>query len=333
MKFLLIVLFFLTFFNCTNDISNSFEHKKKTGSNEGIYPMDYSEETRSSELEQYYMAYDRVLSLWPVPYNELTIPTSYGSAHVITSGPENAPPIVLLHGMNSSSTMWYPNIGELSKDHKVYAIDNLTEPGKSIMSRKVNNREDLIDWYIELLDTLEINNFTLIGASKGGWLAVKLALYFQDSVDKLILLSPLQTFGHIPPGTKILSAIRYALNPNRQRLSDVLESMSANVTRLDTLYIDQFYRGTKIAGSTGMLMNFSPFGRKELKTLKMPVLVLIGDQDIINKKSVIEKANEYIPNAETWIIKDAGHFLTVDQSEIINSRIINFLNEQEVTSK
>jgi pimeloyl-ACP methyl ester carboxylesterase len=80
-------------------------------------------------------------------------------------------------------------------------------------------------------------------------------------------------------------------------------------------------------------MKFKPYKRKELKTLKMPVLVLIGDQDIINKKSIIEKANKFIPHAETWIIQDAGHFLSMDQSEITNSRILDFLNTQEVTSK
>lgn len=331
MKCFLITQILLIFHNCAFDIGNSFESEKKTGFAESQGSSAHNKPV--TETEQYHAAYDRALSLWPVPYMELAIETSFGNAQIIASGPDKAPPVVLLHGMNASSTMWYPNIGELSKNHKVYAIDNLTEPGKSEMNRKVNYMEEVINWYIEILDKLEIHEFTLIGASKGGWLAVNLALHLQNRVERLILLSPLQTFSRIPPGTKVLSAISYALNPKRHRLDNVLKSMSIDVSRMDTLYVDQFHLGSKIADPALLLKNFTPFTRKELITLKMPVLVLIGDKDIINKKSAVEKANEYIPQAETWIIRDAGHFLSMDQSEVTNDRIVNFLNSKDVTTK
>jgi pimeloyl-ACP methyl ester carboxylesterase len=59
----------------------------------------------------------------------------------------------------------------------------------------------------------------------------------------------------------------------------------------------------------------------------MPVLLLIGDHDIIIKGKSIEKAKELLPHSETSIIKNAGHFLSFDQSETINSRILDFLNQ------
>ena len=318
---LLMAMVILTISNCKYDISNSYDTDSS-----GLTTTKYNEAIPPSEIEQYFKAYDKTLTLWPVPYRELIIETGFGNAHVISSGSDNAPPMVLLHGMNASSTMWYPNIGELSKDHKVYAIDNLTEPGKSEMTRQMNNVDDLIKWYVEIVDKLGIEDFTLIGASKGGWLAVKLALSLQNRVKKLILLSPLQTFSPIPPGTKVLSAISYGLNPNPQRLRNALNSMSTHVSEIDKLYIDQFHLGSLIADPANLLVGFIPFSRKELRKLKMPVLVLIGDQDIINNKAVIEIANEFIPHAETWIIPDAGHFLSMDQTEITNFRILDFLN-------
>ena len=35
-------------------------------------------------------AYDAALKLWPVSYDELDIPTRFGTTHVVTAGPQNA---------------------------------------------------------------------------------------------------------------------------------------------------------------------------------------------------------------------------------------------------
>lgn len=60
---------------------------------------------RSPEAKRRYLdAYDDVLAQWPVPYQELTIPTPFGDTHVVSSGDTNSPPLVLLHATGTSST-------------------------------------------------------------------------------------------------------------------------------------------------------------------------------------------------------------------------------------
>ncbi len=279
-----------------------------------------------SEMKQYQELYDTVMRLWPVPYKELTIETTYGIAHIIYSGNEKSKPVVMLHGMNASSTMWYPNVGPLVTDYRIYAIDDLTEPGRSELLEPIDYIEDLISWYIEILDQLDIQNFILIGASKGGWLAVKLALRIPHRVEKMVLLSPLQTFSNISPSLKFISAIRFALNPTRKTMQTALQSMSSNSSKIDRRYIDQFLMGSQMAENSGIIFKFRLFKRKELEILEMPVLILIGDEDIINKKSVVKKANKFIRGAETFIINDAGHFLSMDQTEATNNKIKEFMN-------
>ena len=44
----------------------------------------------------YLAAYDAAMKLWPVPYEEMDIPTRFGMTHVVVSGPKDAPPLVLL---------------------------------------------------------------------------------------------------------------------------------------------------------------------------------------------------------------------------------------------
>jgi hypothetical protein len=46
------------------------------------------------------------MKLWPVPYEQLEIPTRFGMTHVVASGSKHAPPLVLLHGYMATSVMW-----------------------------------------------------------------------------------------------------------------------------------------------------------------------------------------------------------------------------------
>jgi pimeloyl-ACP methyl ester carboxylesterase len=291
---------------------------------------EYVEEVTPKD-RAYYKAYNKTLTLWNTPFHEHYVPTSLGKAHVIISGPEKAKPLVLLHGMNASSTMWYPNISALSQQYRVYAIDNLLEPGKSQLNGDVKGIEGLIKWYNEIFDQLKLEQYSLIGASKGGWLAVNIALHQGSRIEKLILISPLQTFTWIGPGPDISSSITYAIAPGRKRLRHALETMSENVDNIEQKYIDQYFIGAQKAKNTMLLFQMIPYSEEELKKLSMPVLLLIGDNDIVNKEKTVEKANELLLHVETGIVKNAGHFLSMDQSEIVNARILDFL-ESPVTA-
>jgi pimeloyl-ACP methyl ester carboxylesterase len=67
----------------------------------------------------YLTAYDAALKLWPVPYDQIDIPTRFGTTHVLISGPKDASPLVLLHGYMATSIMWSPNIIDFSQEYRV----------------------------------------------------------------------------------------------------------------------------------------------------------------------------------------------------------------------
>jgi pimeloyl-ACP methyl ester carboxylesterase len=281
-------------------------------------------EKKNGELT-YVEAYDKALGLWQISYEEKNIKTSFGNAHIIISGPANAEPLVLLHGMNASSTMWYPNIKAFSEKHRIYAIDFLLEPGKSLCESNINSTDQIVNWYYEIFDALKLKKFSIVGASRGGWLAINLALRSPASINKIALLSPAQAFIWIRPEYKFLSNITYSISPKRKNLRSVLETMTYNVDKLDQTYIDQYFIGTEKATISKCILQMTPFSNKQLRSLKMPVLVLIGDNDIINNKKSLNIAEEDIPHVETGTVKNAGHFLSFDQPEIVNKKVLDFL--------
>ncbi|MFO7938978.1 MAG: alpha/beta fold hydrolase, partial [Bacteroidales bacterium] len=227
--------------------------------------------------------------------------------------------------MNASSAMWYPNIKQLSANFQVFAIDLLVEPGKSAPNVEIEDTQMLMQWYKAIFDTLKIERFGLIGASKGGWLATKLAMYQPQQVEKLILLSPAQTFIWIPPDRALLSNLIYEMAPNRRRLEKLFSQMSTHPKQIAPAFVELFHQATRISSLDKMLMEMQPFSKDELKQMDMPVLVLIGDNDIINNARSLDRANEYLPNVQTHMIKDAGHFLSLDRAEHVSKIILRFL--------
>jgi predicted PurR-regulated permease PerM len=59
---------------------------------------------KSSEVQEKLMAiYDDRIEKWPDAHENKYIDSKYGKVHVIISGPEDAPPIVLLHASGVSA--------------------------------------------------------------------------------------------------------------------------------------------------------------------------------------------------------------------------------------
>src|SRR5512133_2250112 len=108
---------------------------------------------RSPKAEaQYCAAYEAVLEKWPVPYEEVYIPTRFGDTHVIASGSKDTDPLILLHPAGGGGVIWIRNVESLSQQYRVYAVDTISEPNKSILTRPIsfNQRQDFADWLADL---------------------------------------------------------------------------------------------------------------------------------------------------------------------------------------
>ncbi len=308
--FFLIISFFLLI-SCTGYKSNN----------------DYVFHTLEGK-KQYFKSYDQAIKLWNVPIEEEDVNTNYGIAHVVMSGPKSGESVVLFHGMDASSTMWFPNVKDISQKYRVYGIDFPLEAGKSVAcSNKLSNKEIGL-FYNEIFDHFKMKNINLLGASRGGWIATYLALHPGNQIKKIILLSPAQTFGGLRKPAKVLTAVMLKLFPSQNRLTSFFNAFSMYPDKIDNLYKQQFYLANVYGSSKPRFINMMKFSEAELKSLKMPILVLVGDHDIVNNEKALVKAHELLPNVETAMIINAGHFLSIDQTAIVNSKIIDFLDKK-----
>ena len=76
--------------------------------------------------------YLTILKHWPVPNEQLRVPTREGGTFVVACGAENAPPLLLLHGAMANSAMWMGEITAFECFFRVYCIDMIDEPGLAL---------------------------------------------------------------------------------------------------------------------------------------------------------------------------------------------------------
>jgi pimeloyl-ACP methyl ester carboxylesterase len=282
---------------------------------------------RSPESKaQYDAAYAAMLGRWPVPYEELFIPTRFGDTHVIANGAQDAPALVLFHSAGSGAMQWFRNVGPLSQSYRTYAVDVIGEVNRSITARKLTKRQEFVDWMIDLFNGLHIENADLAGNSFGGFLAFNTALYLPARVKKVVLISPAATFlqmwafyWHLAFPYKI----GYTLDSKRVILSGfnwIWQGFPRD---------DCFTRYTQVGKTSGFPSNQLPppvYSDEELRKIRTPMLLLIGDHEVIyNPERVIRRATSLVAGLKAEMIPGANHNAQVTASDVVNRKILDFL--------
>jgi pimeloyl-ACP methyl ester carboxylesterase len=65
---------------------------------------------------------------------------------------------------------------------------------------------------------------------------------------------------------------------------------------------------------------------EELKSISVPTLFLVGENEkMYSVTEAIQRLNEVAPQIKTEIVIDAGHDLTLVQSEAVNDAVLKFI--------
>lgn len=277
---------------------------------------------------RYFAAYDATLALWPASVESLQVPTRFGVTHINACGPAEAPALVLLPGAAISSTMWYPNIAAFSSTYRVYALDIIGDMGKSVRTRPITDPLDFAHWLTDVFDALRLEQAHVAGISLGGFLALKLAHAAPGRVNKLVLLSPASLLPLRPQFyLRVAAAILVPFLSPEKRQTLFLGVASPNAAPA----IKQLMTPTDFR-----YQMFFPRAEtdEELRQVQAPTLLLLGEQEVIYPpQTALNRANQLIPNIEAVIIPGAGHAVNIDQPELVNHRILGFLDATNVREK
>jgi pimeloyl-ACP methyl ester carboxylesterase len=273
----------------------------------------------------YLAAYEAALDLWPVPHRSRHVPTRWGATHVLVTGPQDAPPLILLHGMNLSATMWYANVAPWSERYRVYAVDTIGSAGQSVAARPLVRRADCAAWLDDLLDGLAIERAHLVGHSHGGWLATNYALRAPQRIRRLVLLAPAGTLRPLVSAFW-LRGMPILLSPKRERIVGFMDWMTVGDFFPDERFVEQFVLGMQHVRSR-IWAYPTAFAGSALRRLAPRTLLLIGAQEVIcNPHAAIARARRLIPAVDAEIVPRASHGLPLERPDRVNERVLSFLD-------
>jgi pimeloyl-ACP methyl ester carboxylesterase len=288
---------------------------------------------KSAKVEAEYMAaYEATMRLWRVTYESMDLRSRFGSTHLVVCGPKDAPPLVLLHSFFMSLTVWAYNVPDFCREYRVYALDMMGQPGKSIPDQPINNRGEMAEWLTSVLDALRIPQTNLVGWSYGGFAALNYAINRPDRVKKLIFLTPAGTFVPLKPQFLIRGMLtrlpgRFWSNSFMQWATHTPNLSNENTRRIYDRITDQFYLGVRYFRSSFTVLP-SPYSDEELRSVRNQTLLLIGQQESLYDPVPAEaRAKELIPNITTDLIPQAGHELALSKPEMVNQKVLDFLGD------
>jgi pimeloyl-ACP methyl ester carboxylesterase len=65
--------------------------------------------------------------------------------------------------------------------------------------------------------------------------------------------------------------------------------------------------------------------RRQLGDIRCPVLVIAGDRDLTIPSASKELLQRGLPNAQLLVVPDSGHATPVDQAEVFNRAVLEFI--------
>jgi pimeloyl-ACP methyl ester carboxylesterase len=214
-------------------------------------------------------------------------------------------PLLLLHGNSQSINAFKKQIKEFSKGYRVIAVDTRGQ-GKSTdyISDPLS-----YDLYAEdmktLLDSLHIVKTNILGWSDGGNTGLIMASKYPDYVKKLAIT------GACTDPNKAVSASTI------KEVANAIESLRSKTDKKSAYQVKLFT----------MLLTEPHISTEDLSGIKLPVLVMAGEKDMI-----LEKHTKYIAanviNSELFIFKGASHYVPVEKVSEFNNKVLVFLNQK-----
>ncbi|MEU3309340.1 alpha/beta fold hydrolase [Nocardiopsis sp. NPDC055551] len=254
--------------------------------------------------------YEQELERWPVPAERCHLPTREGQTFVLVTGPEQAPPLVLLHGSGANATTWRADIAAWSEHFRVHAVDLVGEPGLSAPSRPDLATESSALWLDDVLSGLGLERVALAGMSLGGWTALDYAIRRPGRVSRLVVVCP----GGVGAQRRwrILGAGLLMLFGRRGRVAatSYLTGLDgpAGRTMLEAV-LDNF------SGFRPRTERLPIFTDQGLRALSMPVSVIVGGRDrMFDSAGTARRMRALAPKAQVRVLPGVGHAV-LEQTE------------------
>ena len=262
----------------------------------------------------------------------------------------SGPALILLHGANIGWGQWYPNISAFADKFSVYAVD-LPGCGHSthVDFRKLEFERDYVNTVLKLIRSQGLTSVSLVGHSFGAAIALRIALSHPTLVNKLVLVNPLGFSKKIAPKQKVVGIYpliklvsRTAMKPTYANMRGFLNDGVVNPEAMSEKFVDYYHQLVARSKTSHPLLFMNSLTRgmsfrpeivlsRELRSVKQPTLIAIGEQDRSIPVAQIYHDSRQIPTVSIEKFQRSGHVPAVDQAPEFNQAVLKFLTENKAS--
>ena len=262
--------------------------------------------------------------------------------HYVDEGPQDANPLLLLHGEPSWSYLYRKMIPPLAAaGHRVIAPD-LIGFGKSDKPISIRDYSYAghVDWMRQFIEALDLNDITLFGQDWGALIGLRVAAENQARFARIAIGNGALPTGDQPMSEAFIQWRDYAMTNTRfdiggvfQRAS-MLDLSNEVVAAYDAPFPDETYKaGARAFPSLVPITPDDPASEANRRAWAVlgqwnkPFLTAFGDKDPIlgGGERAFKKRVPGAAGQPHVIIKDAGHFLQEDKGEELAAALLAFI--------
>lgn len=252
--------------------------------------------------------------------------------YTIYSHKESTDWVTFVHGAGGSSSIWFKQIRDFSREFNVLLID-LRGHGKSkspAYDKLQTYSFDVIgDEVIEVLDHLKISNSHFVGISLGTIIIREISERYPDRVKSLVLAGAIMKMNargqvlmrmgfllkSIIPYLLLYKLFAFIIMPRKKHR----ESRYLFIEEAKKLYQKEFIRWFTLVTQVNPLLSFF-----RINDVNIPTLYVMGQEDYMFLPSITKLVKDH-RSATLEVIPDCGHVVNVDKPEIFNETTLKFL--------
>ena len=233
-------------------------------------------------------------------------------------------PLLYLHGAGGE-VAWLPFFDSLAKDFTVY-IPAHPGFGRSDGYDKIDTIHDLVFHYVDLMDTLGIEQPFVVGFSLGGWLAAELGVHHPNRIRKLVLIDAVGLKVEDAPTADI-----FAPSPAEARQlffhdfeSELAKTFVPDVPSPEML--EMVLRAREATARVGWNPYlYDPRLRERLYRITVPTLLIWGDTDRVVSLRHADAYKQGITHSRLSEIEKCGHCPPLEEPAETAQLIASFL--------
>lgn len=249
-----------------------------------------------------------------------------GSVFYQVYGADDAPAIVLSHGVAMDHRTFAQQVEALKDDYRVVVWDMPYHGKSSSIDNSLRFSRTAVDFIIGLMDTLGIQAAVMAGQSLGSFVAQQAAHRYPDRVTATVHISGGSLYPKYPSALKVLKPLMPMLKLYPERL--LANSFAKHkALRQDTrAYLVE----TVSATGTDALIHLTNEMLQDMvdglpERPGQPMLIVYGDHDISFVRRMSTKWHAAEPASQLVKINDAHHILNQDNPEAFNLELLKYL--------